>query len=162
MKASQMFPSKYLKADDCEAPGMILIIASVDMEKMVDGAEKPVIHFSNHLKGLALNKTNTNTIAHSYGDESDHWVGQSLVLTSHMVSYQGKMVPGIHVQIPAQTQVQTPGNTPRRIRSSGFAEPQQPQLPEGVAEQKVATAPAPASGPVTPEVVGITDKDIPF
>ena len=158
MKVSTMFPSKYLRADDCAGPGMILTIRSVEMEKMSDDdRQKPVVHFTNHVQGLVLNKTNTDTIVHSYGDESNDWVGRPLLLTSHMVLFKGTAVAGIHVQIPAQGQTQP-------------AQPQQPQLPPGVAEQKVATAPAPPDTTPPPEqgqaimppVVGITGDDIPF
>ena len=67
---------------------------------MTDGENKPVVFFQNKKKGVVLNVTNANAIAQYYGDDMDHWAGKTIVLFTMMVSFQGRMQPGIRVRIP--------------------------------------------------------------
>ena len=99
MLISSEFPSKYLKADDLQGREVRVIMANVEREKLGDDA-KPVLYFKGKDKGVVLNKTNAKTISDAYGDDTEDWFGQPLILFSVMVSFQGNVGPAIRCRIP--------------------------------------------------------------
>ena len=100
MKVSDAFPSEFLKAADIGQSQVKVLISHVELREMTDGENKPVVFFQNKKKGVVLNVTNANAIAQYYGDDMDHWAGKTIVLFTMMVSFQGRMQPGIRVRIP--------------------------------------------------------------
>lgn len=99
MKISETFPSKYLSAADLQGREPKVIMANVEMEKLGNDM-KPVLYFKGKEKGLCLNKTNGNTIASAYGDDTEDWFGREIVLFQVITDYQGKTTPAIRVRIP--------------------------------------------------------------
>jgi hypothetical protein len=99
MKVSEAFPSKYLSAADLNGNNVRVVMQNVELEKVGDDM-KPVLYFRGKTKGLALNKTNSKTIADTYGDEMDDWNGQELILFPIMTDFQGKQVEAIRVRAP--------------------------------------------------------------
>lgn len=99
MKMSEEFPSKYLKAADLQGREVRLTMANVEREKIGDDF-KPVLYFKGKERGLALNKTNAGTIADAYGDDSEDWFDQPIILFSVMVDFQGKVGPAIRCRVP--------------------------------------------------------------
>jgi hypothetical protein len=99
MKISEEFPSQYLKASDLQGREIRLTMARVEREKIGDDF-KPVLYFKGKDKGMALNKTNANTIGDAYGDDTDDWFDQPIILFSIKTEYQGKVVDGIRCRIP--------------------------------------------------------------
>ena len=99
MKISSAFPSNYLKAADLQDRNVMVKIDRVDMEKIGED-EKPVLYFVGKTKGMVMNKTNASNIANVYGDDTDDWHGQEVVLFSAMVDFQGKSVEAIRVRAP--------------------------------------------------------------
>ena len=99
MKISEEFPSKYLKAADLQGKEVRVIMSNVEKEKLGDD-NKLVLYFKGKEKGVVLNKTNSNTISDAYGDDTDDWVDQPLILFSVMVDFQGKVGPAIRCRVP--------------------------------------------------------------
>lgn len=99
MKMSEEFPSKYLKAADLQGRDIRLTMANVEREKIGDDF-KPVLYFKGKEKGVVLNKTNAGTISDAYGDESEDWFDQPIILFSVMIDFQGKVGPAIRCRIP--------------------------------------------------------------
>jgi hypothetical protein len=99
MRISGAFPSDYLKASDLQGQRVLLKMSRIEMRDMGDEV-KPVLYFEGKEKGLVLNKTNANTIATAYGDETDDWVGAEIVLFETTVEYQGQRRPGIRCLVP--------------------------------------------------------------
>lgn len=99
MRMSEEFPSKYLKADDLRGREVRVTISRVEREKMGDDF-KPVVYFNGKEKGVVLNKTNAFTIANAYGDETNDWFGNDVILFSVMTEYGGKTTPAIRVRLP--------------------------------------------------------------
>jgi hypothetical protein len=103
MKMSDAFPSMYLKAADFPTETR-LIMAHVQSETLGQGDNqdvKPVLYFKDQEKGLVLNKTNANTIADQYGDDSEAWRGEPLILFKIMTNDpNGKVVPAIRCRVP--------------------------------------------------------------
>lgn len=111
MKASNAFPSPFLKADDLQGKNVTVTIAGVEMQEIGQGAQKstkPVISFVGKDKGLVCNKTNWNTIIKLYGDETDEWEGKRIVLSPREVEYQGEMVLSIRVSLQKPVAVGAP------------------------------------------------------
>lgn len=100
MKSTDAFPSKYLKAADLQGRQVPVKITHVDTETL-NGEKKFILHFAGKAKGMVLNKTNWNNIAKLYGDESDDWTGQEIILFEAMVDFQGDTVPSIRVKGPS-------------------------------------------------------------
>ena len=99
MRISGAFPSEYLKAADLQGRTVTVIMERVEVREVGDGP-KPVLYFEGKEKGLVLNKTNSNTVAAIYGDETDDWMGQPLTLFEAQVDYQGRQVPAVRVRVP--------------------------------------------------------------
>lgn len=103
MKLNDMFPSNLLKAQDVTDAGgeMPLTIEKVEIKEFDadnGGKErKPIIHFKEG-KQMVCNKTNGNSIAELYGDETDNWIGREIVLVVRDVDFQGKSTPAIRVK----------------------------------------------------------------
>ena len=110
MKASDVFPSKYLSAEELDED-VTVTITGLSMEEMKDkgGAtvQKPCIHFGELKKSLICNKTNWNLIAKQYGEESDGWAGKQVTLTTMDVDAFGDIVKAIRIK-PALAQKVTP------------------------------------------------------
>lgn len=139
MRATDVFESKYLKADDLQGKSAVRVtIAGVEMRE-IDGDKgkerRAVVTFTNAKKAFILNKTNWNILEEVCGSmDSDDWAGWTVTLYVTKVDYQGKRVPAIRIsdQPGAATK---PGGS----MGSAFVTPE----PE-------------------PEPVAITDSDIPF
>lgn len=100
MKASDIFPGKYLKAADLGSAEPVVTIKSVKMETLGDDT-KPVLYFEGKERGIVLNKTNWNAITDITGeDDSDNWKGHKVKLFVAKVEFQGKRVPAIRIDDP--------------------------------------------------------------
>lgn len=99
MKISSAFPSNYLKATDLQDRNVMVKMDRVSLEKIGED-EKPVLYFVGKEKGMVLNKTNAQNIAIVYGDDTNDWRDQELVLFPAMVDFQGKTVEAIRVRAP--------------------------------------------------------------
>ena len=140
MKISESFPSKYLKASDLQNREVRLTMANVQMEKLGDD-EKPVLYFKAKEKGLVLNKTNANTIGDAYGDDSEDWYDQPIILFSVMTDFQGKVGPAIRCRVPT-------------------AKDNRQAAPAGKRADPISSGPA--NPPHQDEPPPHTDDDIPF
>jgi hypothetical protein len=76
-------------------------MADVRLEMMEQAREeKPVLYFIGKEKGLVLNVTNANTISDRYGDDTETWHGQPIVLLGTTTEFGGKTVPCIRAKMP--------------------------------------------------------------
>ena len=98
MKVSELYPSKYLKADDI--PGQAdATIVSIGLEEVgPDKDLKTIIRFRELSKPLVANKTNCESIADIHGDETDEWPGKRITLYTCEVSFAGKQTQAIRVR----------------------------------------------------------------
>lgn len=99
MKISEEFPSQYLKAADLGGREIRVTMGHVEREK-IGTDNKLVLYFKGKEKGLVLNKTNAGTIGDGYGDDTDEWLDQPIILFSVKTDYQGKVVDAIRCRIP--------------------------------------------------------------
>ena len=91
------YPSKWLKAADLGDRDVTVVIKGLREEEVGDDL-KPVLFFEGTDKGLVLNKTNFETIAHLHGKNSDGWGGARIELFATPVTFQGKTTDAIRVR----------------------------------------------------------------
>ena len=115
MKISAAFPSTYLKASDLQGRRVKVNMSHVSMEDL-GGDLKPILFFIGKDKGLVLNKTNSNAIVSTYGDDTDLWNGQVVELYEAQVDFQGRQVAAIRVFVPRQVPAAAPIVTPMPLR----------------------------------------------
>jgi hypothetical protein len=99
MKISEEFPSKYLKSSDLRGQEVRVTMGNVEREE-IGSDKKLVLYFKGKDKGMVLNKTNANAIGDFYGDDSDDWYDQPLILFSIRTEFQGKPVDGLRCRVP--------------------------------------------------------------
>jgi len=110
------FPSKYLKASDLMGRNARVLIGRVEVE-MIGQDRRAILYFQGKEKGLVLNKTNANTIADTWGPNTDTWEGKEITLYPARVDYQGKRVDAIRVQV-TQPVRQQPAPAPQQQHAS--------------------------------------------
>ena len=85
--------SKFLKADDLGGKSPTLEVESISLVEFEndDGkVVKPALKFKGAEKQLSLNATNTKKLCKKYGDSSDGWIGQKVILGTEYYSGVGK------------------------------------------------------------------------
>jgi hypothetical protein len=143
--ASKYDQSRFLRAEDL-TQDKVLRIKSVTEELVgVDQQKKLVVRFTNHPKGLVLNRTNNRKIRGAYGDDVAGWIGQLIVLFRTKADFGGEPVDALRVRIPPPKQAKT-----------SVAPPAQE-----TAKPAAATKPAPAASP-EPEADPNLDDVIPY
>ena len=103
MKQSDVFPARFLKAEDMLDEELTLTISKVELVELEDkkgeAQQKPVIYFQEQKKGLIVNKTNWKIITEVTGEEdSDRWVGKQITLFTLDVDAFGDVVAAIRVK----------------------------------------------------------------
>jgi hypothetical protein len=101
MDIDTLYPSKYLKASDLKGLKHTLTIAHLEVEELGEGDDKqvkPVIYFDGKDKGLVCNKTNAQMVASKFGNETDAWVGQDIILYPTKVQFAGEMKDAIRIE----------------------------------------------------------------
>ena len=82
----------------------MLTIKSVEGEKFED-REKPVLSFNETEKKLILNRTNTNTLAQLYGNETEHWPGKQIEVFTTQVDFRGQPTMAVRVSLERPSEV---------------------------------------------------------
>jgi hypothetical protein len=97
MKFSQMYPSKYLKADDFDEP-VVWRIKRISEETMGDGEMKHVCYFDECPRGMVLNVTNGRLLASLFGDDVDDCIGRQVEIVTILTDFQGKTVNALRLR----------------------------------------------------------------
>lgn len=160
MRSSHVFPSNFLRASDLIGRKVTVRIRACALRDVGDDDQKPVLFFAGKEKGLVLNRTNWQSIADLYGDESDAWVNQPITLYPTKVQFRSKMVDAIRIEAPTfdNAGALNPGGFVTGLPDTGqqavpAAQPQQYQ-PQQYAQHTTPTvqtgdpnAPPPNPGP---------------
>jgi hypothetical protein len=93
--------SEYLRADDWAGKSQRVIIAAVDDVEFERGL-KPVLTLKGLDKKLVVNATNFDILMDAFGNNTDKWVGHSIVLEGTKISFKGKRVDSVRVSVPKQ------------------------------------------------------------
>lgn len=105
LTTKDVYPSRFIKADDLNGKIMTLVIQSVKIENMKDAngqdQQKPVLYFAGWTKGLVLNRTNWTAVVELHGDGTENWIGKPVKIGVERVVAFGKTTNAIRV-IPDQ------------------------------------------------------------
>ena len=105
--ASSYDQSRFLSAADLEREKKFRI-KEVTEETVGEKQEKKlVVWFTNHAKGLVLNKTNNRTIRPAFGDDVSGWKNKIIIVFPTHAPFRGKMTPALRVRIPEPKQAAT-------------------------------------------------------
>jgi arabinogalactan endo-1,4-beta-galactosidase len=118
MNINEAFPSNYLKATDLQGRQVLVRMDRVEYE-MIGNDKKLILYFEGKEKGMVLNKTNANNIAHIYGEDTTEWRGAEIVLFEAMVDFQGKTVPAIRVRPPQKKAAPAPAQRKPAMADAG-------------------------------------------
>ena len=100
MDIKQAFPGTYFKAADFSDKEEMFVIADGSMETLADGEKKFVLRFEECQQALICNKTNAFALAEAFGDETEQWVGKTIILYSARVQGPGGLTNGVRIKIP--------------------------------------------------------------
>jgi hypothetical protein len=99
MDSSNLFPTKWLSADDVGDREVEVTVENVKKETVGDDP-KLVLYYVGFDKGHVLNKTNWKKIKDRYGAETDNWLNKKLILYTALVPFKGEDVPALRLKIP--------------------------------------------------------------
>jgi hypothetical protein len=95
--ASSYDQSRFLSAADLQRERKFRI-KEVTEETVGEKQEKKlVVWFTNHAKGLVLNKTNNRTIRGTFGDNVSGWIGKIIIVFPTHADFRGKLTPALRV-----------------------------------------------------------------
>ena len=103
-----MFDRDYISHFDLDGKEVTVKIVSVKAGELTANGgkktKKPVIYFEGAERGLALNKTNSKTIAGLYGNKTEDWIGKRITMFTTTTSFGGEVMDCIRIkpQIPAE------------------------------------------------------------
>jgi hypothetical protein len=101
---NEVFPSKYLKPVDLKNGPEIGKISAAALEDLKGFSGQPekklVLYFARKLKPLVLNRTNWDSMADLYGDESDGWQGEEIELYVATVLMNGQERDTVKIRRP--------------------------------------------------------------
>jgi hypothetical protein len=102
-KVSEMIQSKFLRKEDFEED-QVCTIKGVELEAMQQSSDtKWVLYFREHAKGMVLNTTTIRVLEQAFGDDSNDWIGQKvMVYVDPNVSFQGRVVGGLRLRGPSK------------------------------------------------------------
>ena len=102
MKSTEFIESKYLNAKTAEKMnGQTYKIYEVRAEVVGQDEKakrKMVIGFEGIEKTLVVNKTNNEILTEAFGDETDTWVGEDVIVHLVFVSFKGERTLSIQLE----------------------------------------------------------------
>lgn len=121
-----LFDSNWIRAWDLGGKARVLKISKVVAGTLEDHRsrrkeKKPVLHFANAGKPLALNKTNAKVLAAMYGNNTDDWVGKTITVYPTTTSFGNDTVDCIRIkpQQPTGPVEKLPDVEPPKDRQPG-------------------------------------------
>lgn len=113
-KVNEMIVSKFLRKEDFDED-RVMTIRGVKLEDMPgdSGDQKWVLYFREESKGMALNVTTIRVLEQAFGDDTDQWVNNRvMVYVDPNVSFGGKVVGGLRLRTPKKGSKPPPAPPP--------------------------------------------------
>jgi hypothetical protein len=115
-RVSDMIVSKFLKKEDFQDEDRVMTIRGVKLEDMPGDTseQKWVLYFREEAKGMVMNITTIRVLEQAYGDDTDTWTGNKvMVYVDPNVSFGGKVVGGLRVRTPKKGAQKAPPPPPQ-------------------------------------------------
>jgi hypothetical protein len=102
MKIGEMIESKYLKQSDIDGE-IVVTVQSLKKVNVARDDEDPeyrwTVKFHEFAKPMVLNVTNLKRLAKALGDDTDDWIGNSIMLyVDPDIEFGGNVVGGLRVK----------------------------------------------------------------
>jgi hypothetical protein len=98
MLLSDMYPSKWLSADDLPDGISVVTIRKIAVEELGQSRErKPVIDLAEYKKRWIVNRTNARKLGELLGKDSTAWIGKRIELVVRDVDVGGESHRAIRV-----------------------------------------------------------------
>lgn len=112
MKVSAMIESKYLKQSDID-DDMTVTVQALKRVNVARDDEDPdykwVVKYAEFEKPMVLNATNIKRMAKALGDDTDDWIGNSVVLyVDPDIEFGGNVVGGLRIRAVKKQAQQQP------------------------------------------------------
>ena len=105
MNINDVFPSKFLKANELQGHTPTVTIDRVEVEAVRSRTKtetKAVLYFRGKVKGMLLNKTNARSVtAIAASARTEDWVGVAVTLYETTATFGTEVHPVIRIQAPA-------------------------------------------------------------
>jgi hypothetical protein len=102
VKASEIYGARYMTAEDFKGRKVTTVIEAVvevQFGRSRNNREvKCCLQCQDLPRLLVLNHTNCAVLVENWGDEMDDWEGKPIVIDTHKVPLDGKMVDGIRIR----------------------------------------------------------------
>lgn len=113
MKIGDMIESKYLKQSDVDEE-MAVTIAGLKKVNVARDDEDPeyrwTVKFDEFPKPMVLNVTNLKRLAKSCGDDTDDWMGKTVILyVDPDIEFGGNVVGGLRIKAARKTVARVSG-----------------------------------------------------
>lgn len=94
-----MFSSAWIRAVDLDGDDQVYVIEKVEPGEVgEEGKLQPIITFSGLKKRLGCNRTNAETLAILYGNDTRTWKGKAVTLYPTTTNYKGDTVDCIRIR----------------------------------------------------------------
>src|SRR5262245_34455005 len=90
--------SDYLKADEIAGKSFRVIISDVE-DVEFDKGLKPVLSFENRKRRLVVNATNFDILCAGISNNTNDWVGHTILLRGEKTPFRGRLVNSIRVSV---------------------------------------------------------------
>lgn len=101
-----MIQSKFLRKEDFDED-QVCTIKECKLEQVGKDdspEERWVLYFREREKGMVLNITTIRVLEQAYGGDTDHWMGNKvMVYVDPNVSFGGKVVGGLRLRTPKKS-----------------------------------------------------------
>ena len=159
MTRDEMFPSRFLSAQDLKGKSVTVTIAAITSEELAgeDGVkkQKPVMSFVKAKKSLVLNLTNWDTCAELYGENSNNWVGKPIEVYPDRTKFGTRTVACIRLRKPPSA-APAPAPAPTPAPAAISTMPHTARM----AEQPASGDPEPPPAEDWQEVGPVTEEDL--
>ncbi len=102
MKLKSYFDSPYLRASDVAGREVECTIEKINVEPVKVGNNRPVAYFEELKKGLVVNQTRYDDLVGIFGEDTDDWIGGTVILFTKKVEYNKERVDSIRIKAAAK------------------------------------------------------------
>jgi hypothetical protein len=141
--ASNYDQLRFFRAEDLTQEKMLRIKSATEELIGPNRQKKLVVWFTNHPKGLVLNRTNNRTMRGAYGDNTAGWVGKLIVLFRTKTDFEGELVDALRARIPP----------PKQAKASQAPPSQEAAKPAAATKAAPAASPEPEADPELDDLI---------
>lgn len=103
VNTKKFITTKYLSAKNIGALKGTKHIINAAFSEVINDEDKLLIRLSDIDTPMVLNQTNLNILCDAWGDDTDEWINNAVVINVVKVTFNGSVVDGLQLS-PIETQ----------------------------------------------------------